>query len=172
MLNDPASSVESSLASVRYLEIYLELVEMFHSRLEQAEIHSAGFTALREEIESRRNSEDYKALSRQLERTEYQVGHVRSIALGVNLDGTLRVTEVGLLSLNTDRYRQGSVLDKLMGKDKTDPMVCISGFANLARTARQEEKTCPGPGGLPGFGQCVFQDHPQLGAGHRPVFPG
>ena len=140
VLNGPASSVESSLASVRYLEIYLELVEMFHSRLEQAEIHSAGFTALREEIESRRNSEDYKALSRQLERTEYQVGHVRSIALGVNLDGTLRVTEVGLLSLNTDRYRQGSVLDKLMGKDKTDPMVCISGFANLARTARQEEK--------------------------------
>ena len=140
VLNDPSSSVESSLASVRYLELYLELVELFHSRLEQAELHSAGFTALREEIESRRNSEDYKALSRQLERTEYQVGHVRSIALGVNLDGTLRVTEVGLLALNTDRYRQGSVLDKLMGKDKTDPMVCISGFANLAKTAREEEK--------------------------------
>ena len=140
VLNSSSSSVESSLASVRYLEIYLELVELFHSRLEGTEIHSAGFLALRDEIESRRTSGDYQALTRQLERTEYQIGHVKSIALGVNLDGTLRVTDVGLLALNTDKYRQGSVLDKLLGKDKTDPMVCISGFANLARTAREEEK--------------------------------
>ena len=140
VLNNSSSSVESSLASVRYLEIYLELVELFHSRLEGTEIHSAGFLALRQEIESRRTSGDYQALTRQLERTEYQIGHVKSIALGVNLDGTLRVTDVGLLALNTDKYRQGSVLDKLLGKDKTDPMVCISGFANLARTAREEEK--------------------------------
>lgn len=140
VLNSSSSSVESSLASVRYLEIYLDLVELFHSRLEGTEIHSAGFLALRQEIESRRTSGDYQALTRQLERTEYQIGHVKSIALGVNLDGTLRVTDVGLLALNTDKYRQGSVLDKLLGKDKTDPMVCISGFANLARTAREEEK--------------------------------
>ena len=140
VLNNSSSSVESSLASVRYLEIYLELVELFHSRLEGTEIHSAGFLALRQEIESRRTSGDYQALTRQLERTEYQIGHVKSIALGVNLDGTLRVTDVGLLALNADKYRQGSVLDKLLGKDKTDPMVCISGFANLARTAREEEK--------------------------------
>src|SRR5699024_2242760 len=69
-----------------------------------------------------------------------QIGHVKSIALGVNLDGTLRVTDVGLLALNTEKYRQGSVLDKLLGRDKNDPMVCISGFANLAKTAREEEK--------------------------------
>ena len=140
VLNSSSSTVESSLASVRYLEVYLELVELFHARLAAAPIRSAGFAALRDEVEKRRQSESYRALTAQLEKTQYQIGHVKSIALGVNLDGTLRVTDVGLLGLNTEKYRQGSVLDKLLGRDKSDPMVCISGFANLAKTAREEEK--------------------------------
>ena len=140
VLNSSSSTVESSLASVRYLEIYLELVELFHARLAAAQIHSDGFAALRNEVEARRSSRDYQTLSRQLEQTQYQIGHVKSIALGVNLDGTLRVTDVGVLSINTEKYRQGSVLDKLLGRDKAGPMVCISGFANLAKTAREEEK--------------------------------
>ncbi len=94
-------------------------------------------------MEARRSSRDYQTLSRQLEQTQYQIGHVKSIALGVNLDGTLRVTEVGLLALNTEKYRQGSVLDKLLGRDKSDPMVCISGFANLAKTAREAAGSRP-----------------------------
>ena len=140
VLNSASSTVESSLASVRYLEVYIELVELFHTRLAAAPIHSAGFAALREEVEARRQSGSYRALTAQLEKNQYQIGHVKSIALGVNLDGTLRVTDVGLLALNTEKYRQGSVLDKLLGRDKNDPMVCISGFANLAKTAREEEK--------------------------------
>ena len=140
VLNSSSSTVESSLASVRYLEVYLELVELFHARLAAAPIRSAGFAVLRDEVEKRRQSESYRALTAQLEKTQYQIGHVKSIALGVNLDGTLRVTDVGLLGLNTEKYRQGSVLDKLLGRDKSDPMVCISGFANLAKTAREEEK--------------------------------
>lgn len=140
VLNSSSSTVESSLASVRYLELYLEMVELFHARLADAPIRSAGFAALRDEVEARRQSAAYRALTAQLEKTQYQIGHVKSIALGVNLDGTLRVTEVGLLALNTEKYRQGSVLDKLLGRDKSDPMVCISGFANLAKTAREEEK--------------------------------
>ena len=140
VLNSASSTVESSLASVRYLEVYIELVKLFHTRLAAAPIHSAGFAALRDEVEARRQSGSYRALTAQLEKTQYQIGHVKSIALGVNLDGTLRVTDVGLLALNTEKYRQGSVLDKLLGRDKNDPMVCISGFANLAKTAREEEK--------------------------------
>ena len=140
VLGGASSTVESSLVSVRYLEVYLELVELFHTRLAAADIRSAGFAALRAEVERRRASESYRALTAQLERTQYQIGRIKSITLGVNLDGTLRVTDVGLLALNTEKYRQGSVLDRLLGRDKADPMVCISGFASLAKTAREEEK--------------------------------
>lgn len=56
VLNSSSSTVESSLASVRYLEVYLELVELFHTRLAGAPIRSAGFAALRDEVEARRRS--------------------------------------------------------------------------------------------------------------------
>ena len=140
VLNSSSSTVESSLASVRYLEVYLELVELFHARLAAAPIRSAGFAALRDEVEKRRQSESYRALTAQLEKTQYQIGHVKSIALGVNLDGTLRVTDVGLLGLNTEKYRQGSVLDKLLGiKDlRTDKRIdFVGGIRGLDELSRR-----------------------------------
>ncbi len=135
-----SSSVESSLASVRYLEMYIELVELFHARLAAGEVRSAGFAALQAEIDARGGRGGYRRLCRQREQTRIQIGHVRSIALGVNLDGALRVTDAGLLAINPEKYRHGSVLAKLLGREKNDPMLCISGFANLARSAREEEK--------------------------------
>ena len=117
-LNSSSSTVESSLAPVRYLEMYLELVELFHSRLAAAESRSAGFAALQREVEARRDSAAYKALAAQLEKTQYQIGHIKSITLGVNLDGTLRVTDVGLLALNTEKFRQGSVVSDLIAEGK------------------------------------------------------
>ena len=57
VLNSSSSTVESSLASVRYLEVYIELVELFHTRLAGAPIRSAGFSALRDEVEARRQSD-------------------------------------------------------------------------------------------------------------------
>lgn len=140
VLNGGSSSLESGLASTRYLEMYLELMELFHTRLADLDPKSEGMRSLKAEIETRCQSEDYRHLRQHLETMEYQIGHVKSITLGVNLDGTLKVTDAGLLAVNTEKYRPGSVMDRLLGRAKNDPMVCMSGFANMAKTARDEEK--------------------------------
>ncbi len=140
VLQNSSSSVEGGLSATRYLEMYIELVELFRTTLEKLEPKSDGMRALRAEILSRSNSSDYRALCQQLETVEYQIGHIKSVTLGVNLDGTLRATEVGLLAINTEKYRQGSVMDKLLGRTKNDPMVCMSALTNMNRTAREEEK--------------------------------
>ena len=140
VLGSAASSTESALASVRYLEQYLELVELFRARLEPLSPRSAGVQTLKQKINDICESADYKALRAQLEGMEYQIGHVKSLTLGVNIDGTLKVTDVGLVSINTEKYRSGSVMDRLLGRKRDDPMVCISGFANPGKTAREEEK--------------------------------
>lgn len=140
VLGNSSSSIESGLSSVRYLEQYLELVELFRARLEPLSPHSEGFRTLKQKITDICASSDYRALCAQLEQTEYQIGHVKSITLGVNLDGTLKVTDVGLVSINTEKYRAGSVMDRLLGRSKSDPMMCMSGFANPGKTAREEEK--------------------------------
>ncbi|MGN0706413.1 MAG: hypothetical protein ACI4JC_00220 [Faecalibacterium sp.] len=140
VLGSGSSSLESGLASVRYLEQYLELAELFRARLEPRQPHSDGLRMLRQKILDLCASSDYQALRSQLARTQYEIGHVKSITLGVNLDGTLKVTDVGLLSINTEKYRSGSVMDRLLGRAGSDPMTCISGFANPGKTAREEEK--------------------------------
>jgi hypothetical protein len=140
VLGSGTSGLESGLASTRCLEMYLELVELFHARLAGVEPKSEGLRQLKAEIEARRASSDYRQLQDQLQKMEYQIGRVKSITLGVNLDGTLKVTDVGLLAINTEPYRQGSVMDRLLGRTKDDPMVCMSGFANMGKTAREEEK--------------------------------
>ena len=86
-----------------------------------AQIHSDGFAALRNEVEARRSSRDYQTLSRQLEQTQYQIGHVKSIALGVNLDGTLRVTDVGVLSINTEKIPPGQRAGQAAGPGQGRP---------------------------------------------------
>lgn len=139
VLNSGPTTTESALASVRYLEQYLELVELFHTKLALCTPHSAGFQALKSRIEAICAGESYQALRAQLEQVEYQIGHVKSVTLGVNLDGTLKVTDVGLVSINTQKYRPGSVMDRLLGR-REDALRCISSFANPAKTAREEEK--------------------------------
>lgn len=139
VVRQAGDSIESGLASTRYLEMYLELTELFRARLEPVTPRSEGMRRLKEEIAARCGSDDYRHLRAHLAEVEQQIGHIQSITLGVNIDGTLRVTEAGLLSINTKRYRQGSMMDHLLGRDK-DPMVCMAAFAPVARSAREEDK--------------------------------
>lgn len=139
VLKQGDGSLESGLASTRYIEQYLELVELFRSRLAPLDLASAGLRRLKAEIQARCESEDYRALRAHLQELDMQIGQVKSISLGVNLDGSLHVTEAGLLGLHTQPFRQGSILDKLLGRHK-DPMVCLSGFANVSKAGRDEER--------------------------------
>ena len=139
VLKQGDGSLESGLASTRYIEQYLEIVELFRSRLAPLDLASAGLRRLKAEIQARCESEDYRALRAHLQELDMQIGQVKSISLGVNLDGSLHVTEAGLLGLHTQPFRQGSILDKLLGRHK-DPMVCLSGFANVSKAGRDEER--------------------------------
>lgn len=132
--------LESGLASTRYLEMYLELLELFETRLAACHPHSRGWQLLREYIDQKCAESGTKYLREHLEKTMYRIGHIKSITLGINLNGTLQVTDAGLLNINTEKFRQGSVMDRLLGRTKTDPMICMSGFASISRTAREEEK--------------------------------
>lgn len=141
VLNSSAASLEGGLAATRYLELYLEVTGLFRDRLAGVTPRSEGIRRLKAEIEARCQSEDYRHLREQLAEVEHQIGHIKSVTLGVNLDGTLQVTDAGLVSVNTARYRQGSVMDHLLGRRGSDPMVCMSGFAPVARAGRDDEKT-------------------------------
>lgn len=133
-------SLESGLSSTRYIEQYLELVDLFETKLRPISPQSEGVCRLKAVVDARCKTQDYQALRRHLEALETQIGQVKSITLGVNLDGNLHVTEAGLLSLNPSRFRAGNLMDRLRGRVGKDPMVCLSGFANVIKAGRDDEK--------------------------------
>ena len=134
------ATLESSLNCTRCLEMYLEIMELFYTRLADAAPKSEGLQRLKAEINARWNSPEDTHLRGHLSKVQYRIGHVKSIAVGINLDGTLKAAEAGLLAVNTQPYRMGSLMDKLLGRQGSDPMVCISGFANISKTSRDSEK--------------------------------
>ena len=140
VLNHGDGSLESGLSSTRYIEQYIELVELFRQRLEPLTPQSAGLRRLKDEILARSESEDFKALRRHLEDLDTRIGRIKSITLGLNLDGNLHVTDAGLVSINTAPFRQSSLMDRLLGRSGKDPMVCMSGFASIAKSSRDDER--------------------------------
>ena len=140
VLNHGDGSLESGLSSTRYIEQYIELVELFRQRLEPLAPQSAGLRRLKDEILARSESEDFKALRRHLEDLDTRIGRIKSITLGLNLDGNLHVTDAGLVSINTAPFRPSSLMDRLLGRSGKDPMVCMSGFASIAKSSRDDER--------------------------------
>ena len=140
VLDHGDGSLESGLSSTRYIEQYIELVELFRTRLAQVEPASEGIRRLKQAITARCESADYRALQSHLQELDTRIGQIKSLTLGVNLDGNLHVTEAGLVSINTERFRQSSLIDRLLGRGGRDPMVCMSGFANVVKAGRDDEK--------------------------------
>lgn len=119
-------SIEAALGSIRFLEMYIEIVDLFADNILHAEVKSEGFLALKKKLEEVTQGEEYRGLKEELEKTETDFGMVKSITLGVNLDETLRVQEAGIVSINTESYHQGTVMDKLLKKIGKDSMSCIT----------------------------------------------
>lgn len=140
VLHHGDGSLESGLSSTRYIEQYLELMALFETRLQPVTPRSEGVRRLKAAVDARCHTQAYQALCTHLKELETRIGQIKSITLGVNLDSNLHVTEAGLVSLNTSRFRAGNLMDRLCGRVGKDPMVCLSGFANVLKAGRNDEK--------------------------------
>ena len=118
-------SIESALGSIRFLEMYIEIVDLFAEGLLSVEAHSKGLLALQAKVREVAEGGEYRSLKEKLGREETNFGLVKSITLGVNLDETLRVQDAGIVSVNMEKFRPGTVMDKLLKKTGKDSMVFI-----------------------------------------------
>ncbi|MBO5474047.1 MAG: hypothetical protein J6A08_09715, partial [Lachnospiraceae bacterium] len=92
-------TVESALGSVRYLEMYQEIVNLFADALKGCEVQSDGMRHFKEQILSIAESEEFKTLDTELSEMEVRFGYLKSVTIGVNLDENLRPKEAGILSV-------------------------------------------------------------------------
>lgn len=132
-------TLESALSSIRYLEMYQEIVNLFAEGLKGTRLHSEGMKLFREQIESITESSEYQTLGTELSKMETRFGDIKSVTVGINLDETLRAKEAGVISIENKYYREGSIMDRLLKKDPKDSYSLISPLYPLSKGLHGEE---------------------------------
>lgn len=132
-------TLESALSSVRYLEIYQEIVDIFAEGLKGLDLKSEGMKQFRAQITGIAESDDYKNLREELIKTNIKFGDIRSITVGINLDEMLRVTEAGVVAIEDKPYHASTIMDKLLRKNSQDSYALMSPMYPLAKGLHGEE---------------------------------
>ncbi len=132
-------TVESALSSIRYLEMYQEIINLFAEGLRDVPLRSEGMKAFQGEIFSKVESDDYVNLCKELSGMETRFGYIKGLTIGVNLDDTLRVKEAGVIAIEDQPFHEGTIMERLLKKNPKDAHALISPLYPLSKGLHGEE---------------------------------
>ncbi len=132
-------SVESSLTAIRYLEIYQEIVELFANGLKGLSLQSDGLRLFRSAVLEIYNGEEYRSLCSELGEVEVRFGNLKSITVGINLDANMSVKEAGIISVNSEPFHAGTVIERLMKKNPMDTNSLMTPLYPMTRVLQGDD---------------------------------
>lgn len=116
---------------VTKLNVYVQCVQKLYAGLTtlREKIKAAGFLHLYERVAAVHESAEFTHLVENLAAFGADLLHIKSITVGINLDGA-DLDEIGIVAVNTEPYRSGQLLDKILRADfrstAGDPFVCMT----------------------------------------------
>lgn len=131
---DTSAPTESYLYSITEIELYVSCIDILTSGLipVRDKMKSPAFQELSDFISELSSSDYYKELNEKLEALSSRVHDVKSITVGVNLDGQLRPSSAGVISINSEPFKSGKMLDKILRLSfKNDAFTCIADLLNF-----------------------------------------
>ena len=138
------SQSEDYLSSITEIELYISCIEILYNGLKDLEtqIKSRAFTAFREKIVELAESEYYKELNQKLDELTKRVREIKSVSIGVNLDAQLRPSYAGVLSVNSEPFKSGDTIDKILRLSfKDDEYTCIANLVPFGKSQSDNQKT-------------------------------
>ncbi len=126
---ESVGSADSYLYGITEIELYVSCIETLRDGLLpiKDKIKSEAFKKLTEFISELSESEFYKELNERLEALASRVHEVKSITIGVNLDRDLRPSSAGVISINSEQFKSGKLLDKILRLSfRNDSFTCIA----------------------------------------------
>ena len=124
-----SGSGDSYLYSITEIELYVSCIETLREGFAPIKdrINSSAFRMLSDFIIELSESEYFRELCKKLEALSSHVHDVKSITVGVNLDRQLRPESAGVISVNSEEFKSGKVLDKILRFSfKNDAFTCIA----------------------------------------------
>ena len=132
------------LSSITEIELYISCIEILYEGLSKArnDIKSRAFMTLEERIRYLAESDYYKELNTKLNELTKRVREIKSVSIGVNLDSQLRPQYAGVLSINSEPFKSGDTLDKILRLNfKDDEYTCIAGLVPFGKKQNDNQKT-------------------------------
>ena len=143
MGSDVGGSAESYLFSITEIEIYVSVISLLHDTLLSLEgsLTSRALTELSRRIGSITESDYYRDINEKLKELTSRVSEVKSVTVGVNLDGQLKATSAGVLSVNNEPFKSGELIDRILRLDfKGDDMTCIAPLTPFDRSQSENRQ--------------------------------
>lgn len=137
------SSGDSYLYSITEIELYVSCIDTLAAGLKpvRERLTSPAFINLADFIAELSESEYYKELNEKLDALASRVREVKSITVGVNLDGQLRPASAGVISINSEPFKSGKMLDKILRFSfKNDAFTCIAEISPFTKGQSENKK--------------------------------
>ena len=143
-LEADTGEASSYLESITEIELYISSIATLQEGLSplRGKLTSTAFRTLAERIAELAESEYYVELNEKLAELTSRVRDIRSVTIGVNLDAQLRPSSAGVLSINSEPFRSGDVLEKILRLNfKDDEYTCIASLVPFGKKQSENQKT-------------------------------
>ena len=141
--SDNSSAADSYLYSITEIELYVSCIDTLKEGFAGVydKIESDAFKSLADFVIDFASSEYYKELLDKLNALSARVHEVKSITVGVNLDRELRPVSAGVISINSEQFKSGKVLDKILRLSfKNDAYTCIAELSPFGKGGISENR--------------------------------
>jgi len=128
-ISSDKDSADTYLYSITEIELYVSCIELLYEGLLplKEKLKSPAFVGLVERVVELTESEYYRDLNVRLKELTSRVREVKSVTIGVNLDGRLCPESAGVLSVNNEYFKSGELLQKILRLDfKSNEYTCIA----------------------------------------------
>ena len=113
--DDSVSPIWQLVTRLQELDVYVGCISGINQALNEFPVRSAGLNALKDYVSSVYDESGFEQLKADIRELQTETSKIRSITLGVNLDSSLCPEEVGILSINDDRFDHSGILDNFLG---------------------------------------------------------
>jgi hypothetical protein len=140
---ESAGSGDSYLYSITEIELYVSCIDTLSDGLlpVRERMQSVAFKTLTDFVAELSGSDYYKELNKKLESLASRVHEVKSITVGVNLDRELRPSSAGVISINSEPFKSGKMLDKILRLSfKNDAFTCIAELSPFGKGQSENKK--------------------------------
>ena len=141
--SENTNSGDSYLYSITEIELYVSCIDTLKRGFEPIKdrIKSPAFKTLSDFIIVLAGSEYYAELNKKLSALASRVHEVKSVTIGVNLDRELRPSSAGVISVNSEQFKSGKALDKILRLSfKHDAMTAIAELSPLGKGQSDNKK--------------------------------